>query len=136
MDHHIPDLDDHDESVRIAVNALGDMLNGAARSDGAHLTIIFLSCQFDPQMIIASRSLSSSSSSKSISSSTLLTMSSSQAFSHITENTNVTLAPPSGLVSRMSHIPLVECAIWAYEQGKALSRVVKVCNSFYISLVY
>ncbi len=91
MDHHIPDLDDHDESVRIAVNALGDMRNGAARSDGAHLIIIFLSCQFDPQMIIASRSLSSSSSSKSISSSTLLTMSSSQAFSHITENTTLTL---------------------------------------------
>ena len=41
MDHHIPDLDDHDESVRIAVKALGDMRNGAARSDGAQGIVIF-----------------------------------------------------------------------------------------------
>lgn len=33
---------------------------------------------------------------------------------------------PPGLVSRMSHLPLVGSAIWAYEQGKASSRVVKV----------
>ena len=34
MNPYLYDLQDHDESVRIAVKALGDMRNGAARSDG------------------------------------------------------------------------------------------------------
>jgi len=35
-----------------------------------------------------------------------------------------------GLVSRMSTLPLVGSAMWAYEQGKASSRVVKVLSQF------
>ena len=34
MNPHFCDLEDHDESVRIAVKALGDMRNGASRSGG------------------------------------------------------------------------------------------------------
>lgn len=84
LDNMFRDLDDHDESVRIAVKALGDMRN------------------------------------RSFSDSTLPMASSSPPdISHTT-------TPPPGLVSRMSQLPLVESALWAYEQGKASSRVVKV----------
>jgi len=43
---------------------------------------------------------------------------------------NSSSTSPPGLVSRMSHLPLVGSAIWAYEQGKASSRVVKVNPSW------
>lgn len=36
---------------------------------------------------------------------------------------------PPDFVSRVSNLPLVNTALRAYEQGKASSRVVKVCAS-------
>ncbi|KAF7794470.1 hypothetical protein EIP86_005604 [Pleurotus ostreatoroseus] len=78
-----PALDDRDESVRIAVRALGDMRNSVHGSPSASLTI-------------ASRSSSPS-----------------------------LLEEEPDFVSRVSHYPIVNTALRAYEQGKASSRVVK-----------
>jgi len=98
MSPQFRDLEDHDESVRIAVKALGDMRNGVARSDGP-------SSPYDSKSPPSPSTLPSSTSTAP-------------------ENGINTTSP--GLVSRVSQIPLVESALWAYEQGKASSRVVKV----------
>ncbi|KAH7914840.1 transcription factor Opi1-domain-containing protein [Hygrophoropsis aurantiaca] len=83
-------LDEEDESVRIAVRALGDMRNSARTS----------------------------------------LQTSSGPSSSISTSTSPPLSPHSELtspdfVSRVSHLPLVNTALWAYEHGKASSRVVK-----------
>ncbi|KAF8225743.1 Opi1-domain-containing protein [Tricholoma matsutake] len=77
MNGDAPNLDEHDESVRIAVRALGDMRNNAQ--------------QGRPDLTPTSS----------------------------TPDVN------SPFVSRVSHLPLVNTALRAYEQGKASSRVVK-----------
>ena len=88
-------LDDQDESVRIAVKALGDMRNSA---NSASLFFVgFFSISFLTFILAASR--------------TTLPSSDSPAF-----------------VERMSHIPFVNSALRVYEQGKASSRMVKVCR--------
>ncbi|KAF8344495.1 transcription factor Opi1-domain-containing protein [Amanita rubescens] len=78
---HLATVDENDESVRIAVSALGDMRNATS-----------------------SRSTSSSPVARRPSS-------------------PIVLSP--SLVTRVSHLPLVNSVLRTYEQGKASSRVVK-----------
>ncbi|KAH7923959.1 Opi1-domain-containing protein [Leucogyrophana mollusca] len=83
-------LDEEDESVRIAVRALGDMRNSGRAS----------------------------------------MQTSSASGSSLSASTSPPLSPHAELnspdfVSRVSHLPLVNTALWAYEHGKASSRVVK-----------
>ncbi|KAF8961993.1 transcription factor Opi1-domain-containing protein [Flammula alnicola] len=104
-------LEDQEESVRIAVKALGDMRNSGARSENSR-TLPSLSTPFS--------SRSSTSSSKSP---PLRSPSSSQTRDSPTAS-EAASSPPA-FVSRMSHFPLVNSALRVYEQGKASSRVVK-----------
>jgi len=100
-------LDDHEESVRIAVRALGDMRNGGAKPGLLfHYTPTH---NFSPALFTASSSTSPSLPSP--------------------EDVD---APD--FVYRVSHLPIVTSALRVYSQGKASSRVVKVhlflCPSF------
>lgn len=90
-------LDDQEESVRIAVRALGAMRNAPtlSRADSFQTTPALTSASSSPP---PSPSMSSS---------------------------RQTLAEESDFVSRMSHFPLVNSALRAYEKGKASSSVVK-----------
>lgn len=103
----VSDLDDQDESVRIAVRALGDMRRNS-RSD-------------------ASRTPSSLSVASSSSSPPAATSASSPPPQSPPPPDAQPKASPSSpaFVTRMSHFPLVGSALRAYEQGKASSRVVK-----------
>ncbi|KAJ3491403.1 hypothetical protein NLJ89_g11343 [Agrocybe chaxingu] len=111
MDDHSPSsraaLDDQDESVRIAVKALGDMRNSHAHSSRSR-----------PQLALSSSSYASSSASKS----PPVSPSSTQSRESSREPT---ACSSPAFVSRMSHLPLVGSALRVYEQGKASSRVVK-----------
>ncbi|TFK39596.1 transcription factor Opi1-domain-containing protein [Crucibulum laeve] len=98
-------LDDQEESVRIAVRALGDMRNSTASRPTPPLS-----------------RLPSNSSALSPASPT------STASSSVTRDSDASSsATPTSVdfVSRMSRLPLVNSAVRAYEQGKASSRVVK-----------
>lgn len=128
-------LDDQDEGVRIAVRALGAMRNSGGISqpqssinnsmtcafipylsirfclivvvdDDIDEYILFLAYQPTPALSIASSSTSTSLPSPSPS---------------VQEDVN-----SPDFVSRVSHLPLVNTALRAYEHGKASSRVVKV----------
>ncbi|TEB36857.1 Opi1-domain-containing protein [Coprinellus micaceus] len=93
-------LEDEEESVRIAVKALGDMRNGTLRADGNRW----------PQASTSSENSLSNPSSPPPQS----------------QNSPSETAPASpALFTRMAGIPLVKSALTAYEQGKASSRVVK-----------
>jgi len=126
-------LDDEDESVRIAVRALGDMRNSVHTSPSAcelHLFRVNLpsnlisnyrlshlcleAFQPTPALSITSRSSSPSLPSPSLSR---------------TEKDDRGIAgngSDEDFVSRVSSFPIVSGALRAYEQSKASSRVVKV----------
>ncbi|EGN95202.1 hypothetical protein SERLA73DRAFT_77210 [Serpula lacrymans var. lacrymans S7.3] len=89
-------LDDHDESVRIAVRALGDMRNNARASSAMSSQVTSVSSMASP----SSPPLPS------------------PAQTHEDSNS-------PDFVSRVSHFPIVNTALRAYEHGKASSRVVK-----------
>ncbi|KAF9529628.1 transcription factor Opi1-domain-containing protein, partial [Crepidotus variabilis] len=106
-------LEVQDENERIAVKALGSMRSGtsglrtlpplstpASPSSPTYQTVSPLPCS-------PTSPTSTTPTQPSVSS------------------TSVPRPPTSGLVSRMSQLPIVESALWAYEQGKASSRVVK-----------
>ncbi|KAI0319966.1 transcription factor Opi1-domain-containing protein, partial [Amylostereum chailletii] len=101
-------IDDEDESVRIAVRALGDMRNRALAS---HSTS---SLGTTPALSIASSSTSPTIASP------ILTPEDIAAAAAI----GVDVDSPD-FVSRVSHLPIVNSALRAYEQSKASSRVVK-----------
>ncbi|PPQ91207.1 hypothetical protein CVT25_001223 [Psilocybe cyanescens] len=145
-------LDDQEESVRIAVKALGDMrnMNSNTRSRApsysqsqseshsqSHNTKL-------PPIILPPLSISTSPSNKSdnnnsfsssIASSSVAGLPSTSTSSSGAEPGTSISPPPSStleptasspaFVSRMSHFPLVGSALRVYEQGKASSRVVK-----------
>lgn len=99
---HGPEIDEADESVMIAIRALGDM-----RSQRMQETA--------PE--------SSNTTSPGAPSSMVLPVESSNA----EEDSTVTVASPGAqFVSRVSTLPLVNTAIRVYEHGKNSSRVVKV----------
>ncbi|KAK7687693.1 hypothetical protein QCA50_008909 [Cerrena zonata] len=106
-------LDDQDESVRIAVHALGDMRNSGGRP-GSNLYQSSPSSSFQPTpaLSITSRSSSPSLPSPSI------------AGESIREDADNAASSPD-FVSRMSTFPLVGSALRVYESSKASSRVVK-----------
>ncbi|KAF7430633.1 hypothetical protein PC9H_006342 [Pleurotus ostreatus] len=98
---HGPEIDEADESVMIAIRALGDM-----RSQRMQETA--------PE--------SSNTTSPGAPSSTVLPVES----SHAEEDSTTTVASPGAqFVSRVSTLPLVNTAIRVYEHGKNSSRVVK-----------
>ncbi|KIM38368.1 hypothetical protein M413DRAFT_245007 [Hebeloma cylindrosporum] len=101
-------LDDQEESVRIAVKALGDMRNSGLGS----------------RTLPALSTTSTSSNSNSTSSYTTSPPSSSQSLDTAAAAAATTASPPA-FVSRMSTFPLVGSALRVYEHGKASSRVVK-----------
>ncbi|KAF8194989.1 transcription factor Opi1-domain-containing protein [Pholiota molesta] len=109
-DHPIANasIDDQEESVRIAIKALGDMRSGA-RADPNPRTL--------PPLSISSSSTSSVKSPR-IASPTSLDTSRDRDVSEASSS-----AP--AFVSRMSSLPLLGSAMRVYEQGKASSRVVK-----------
>ncbi|KAL6306221.1 transcription factor Opi1-domain-containing protein [Sparassis latifolia] len=99
-------LPDEDESVRIAIRALGDMRNSAPAAVPSSASP---STSFQPTPAL---SISSGTSSPSLSSPSLL-------------GDDPPRTDDADFVSRVSSIPLVNSALRAYEQGKASSRVVK-----------
>ena len=104
-----PALEDQDESVRIAVRALGDMRNSVHTSPTTceSLAVVAVRCPSEPRTAFQpTPALSSTSGSSSPS---------------LPEEDS------PDFVSRVSHLPIVTTAIRAYEHGKASSRVVKVC---------
>ncbi|TFK66239.1 Opi1-domain-containing protein [Pluteus cervinus] len=108
-------LDDHDESVRIAISALGDMRNATSRSDPR-----------SPPPILASPSpsISSAASPRSPLSPVLRSPTFVGPSSPDSRNSSDNPSAPD-FVSRVTHIPLVNSVLHVYEQGKASSRVVK-----------
>ncbi|TCD69107.1 hypothetical protein EIP91_008749 [Steccherinum ochraceum] len=99
-------LDNEDESVRIAVRALGDMRNSTVHASPN------TSFQPTPALSTASRSSSPSSSLRSPTTS-------------VGGEGEETMMESVDFVSRVSHIPIVNSALSLYEQSKASSRVVK-----------
>ncbi|KAG7443384.1 Opi1-domain-containing protein [Guyanagaster necrorhizus] len=99
-------LDDQDESVRIAVKALGDMRNGhpsARETQSANTPALSVASTSQPTTSLPSPSVSS--------------------IDAKMYGGGTALEPE--FVKRMSHLPLVNSALRVYEQGKASSRVVK-----------
>ena len=103
-------LDDHEESVRIAVKALDDMRN---------------STSWVPTP--SSPLLPPSFPSFSLISIVEIVIDIARPSAHNTADSEAPNSP--AFVERMSHIPFVNSALRVYEQGKASSRVVKVCVS-------
>ncbi|KAH9939158.1 Opi1-domain-containing protein [Amylocystis lapponica] len=99
---------DEDESVRIAVRALGDMRNNTRTSPTT-------SFQPTPALSITSGTSSPSLPSPTMNSEDRMT-DSERAERRLSDD---------DFVSRMSNLPLVNTALRAYEHGKASSRVVK-----------
>ena len=134
-------IDDEDESVRIAVRALGDMRSRALASQS--------------QPVPSSCALNSARH-KPISEETYTALSPTPALSVTSGSVTTSPALPSpatlapeelaaaglleedvdtaDLVSRLGHLPIVNTALRAYEQSKASSRVVKVRHTFFGSL--
>jgi len=169
--HH--SLEDQEESVRIAVRALGDMRSGGGAAAAGNNTAQRRSSSsryaYDDEDDYDNRSHergypSTSRSDYEYDTSSRSPRSSSYATAptHVSRTTSgnsggvsisapasgsasvsasgVVVAAPSntnggggGLVSRMSHFPLVGSALRVYEQGKASSRVVKVCYCSFLS---
>ncbi len=99
---HGPGIDEADESVMIAIRALGDM-----RSQRMQETA--------PESSNTTPPRASSSTASPVNP------------SHANEDSAATTASPSAqFVSRVSTLPLVNTAIRVYEHGKISSRVVKV----------
>ncbi|KAI0358281.1 Opi1-domain-containing protein [Trametes cingulata] len=118
-------LADQDESVRIAVRALGDMRNSAHTSSP--------STSFQPTPAL---SVTSGTSSPSLPSPSLIEEDLREEGSSTEEDTRRRRAYADGTIpaegseewktlSRVQNIPLVNTALRAYEQSKASSRVVK-----------
>ncbi|CAL1715420.1 unnamed protein product [Somion occarium] len=108
-------LDDQDESVRIAVRALGDMRN-SGRGNSLYQASPSSSFQPTPALSVTSRSSSPSLPSPSVTGD----------FSRERDNeaqVDDTMSPD--FVSRVSHFPIVNSALRVYEVSKASSRVVK-----------
>jgi len=159
-------LEDQEESVRIAVRALGDMRSGggaaAAGNNSAQRRSSSSRYAYDDQDDYDNRSHergypstsrsdyeydTSSRSPRSSSYATAPThvsrttsaATSNEASGGVSVSAAVAAVAPSntnsggGLVSRMSHFPLVGSALRVYEQGKASSRVVKVGCYFCLS---
>ena len=103
-------LDDHDESVRIAVCALGDMKKGTRASP----------CTFISFCV----------------SHMLISLSGTSRSSPPTSPAPDSVSPD--FVSRVTSLPLVGTALRAYEHGKASSRVVKVriVHPFWLPVSY
>ncbi|PBK66781.1 Opi1-domain-containing protein [Armillaria solidipes] len=99
-------LDDQDESVRIAVKALGDMRNGhpsPRETQSAATPALSVASTSQPPTSLPSPTISS--------------------IDAEMYGGGGALEPE--FVKRMSHLPLVNSALRVYEQGKASSRVVK-----------
>ena len=93
-------LDDQEESVRIAVRALGDMRNSTNSQS------LLLSINLVVKTIYYHIARPSG---------------------HTSDLSSDTNNASPAFVERMSHIPFVNSALRVYEQGKASSRMVKVC---------
>ncbi|KAI0076556.1 Opi1-domain-containing protein [Panus rudis PR-1116 ss-1] len=116
LDDELAVLDDQDESVRIAVRALGDMRNsGRGSSAMYHQSSPASSSQPTPALSMTSRSTSPSLPSPSIGGESVRER----------EKILAESADSSDFVSRVSTLPIVNTALRAYEQSKASSRVVK-----------
>ncbi|THH11396.1 hypothetical protein EW146_g8057 [Bondarzewia mesenterica] len=108
-------IEDEDESVRIAVRALGDMRSRAVASHAAVAAAQSQSASsFQPTPAL---SIASSSTSPTLPSPVL------------SPEEPIDMDSPD-FVSRMSTLPIVNTALRAYEQSKASSRVVKVMIIF------
>lgn len=126
-------IDDEDESVRIAVRALGDMRSRAlaSQSQGGSsscaLSTISLKLNSEPTYAAFSPTPAlsvtsgSDSSSPALPSPVVLTPEDLAAVGLTEQDMN-----SADLVSRLGHLPIVNTALRAYEQSKASSRVVKV----------
>ncbi|KAF9547035.1 Opi1-domain-containing protein [Agrocybe pediades] len=138
-------LEDQDESVRIAVRALGDMRSGGSGAGTSKAKYEYApssaSGARSPPPAYDTRTTSNASSNSnsygtapthamssrtvSVSSSSAGTPPGQGAASPAAVAAAIVSTGGGGLVSRMSHLPLVGSALRVYEQGKASSRVVK-----------
>ncbi|OBZ66395.1 hypothetical protein A0H81_13567 [Grifola frondosa] len=107
-------LTDQDESVRIAVRALGDMRNSALASPST-------SFQPTPALSVTSSTSSPSLPSPSITGEESLADEEQERQQRTEPREN----EDTRFVSRVSNIPIVNSALRAYEHSKASSRVVK-----------
>ncbi|KDQ50152.1 hypothetical protein JAAARDRAFT_74366 [Jaapia argillacea MUCL 33604] len=112
-------LEDQDESVRIAVRALGDMRNGSQAAP-RRPPPSFQNTSFQPTPAL---SIASTSPSPSLASPSLSDVSTSLN-APLDVGADVDVNSPD-FIKRMSHLPIVNTAMRAYEQSKASSRVVK-----------
>ena len=103
-------LDDHDESVRIAVRALGDMRNGGPHTGLLCNPVLLFSKLLTTSIFFSVFQPSDASSSNSV------TASSGPSDDNDAQD----------FVYRVSQLPIVTSALRVYSQGKASSRVVKV----------
>lgn len=109
-----PALEDQEESVRIAVRALGDMRNSAVHASPTTCECPLL-FQFIPKY-------SSSACMEAFQPTPALSATSRSSSPSLLEEED-----SPDFVSRVSRVPLVNSALSLYEHGKARSRVVKVC---------
>ena len=114
----VPFLDDQDESVRIAVKALGDMRNSRPQPSSSNSIRVYtpplelglhncLPCLQEPR-------------------SPVLVLEASSSTPPASPTDPADDANSVDFVARVSTIPLVNTALRAYEQTKASSKVVKV----------
>jgi hypothetical protein len=114
-------LEDEDESVRIAVRALGDMRSGRRASS-----------KRSPCVLRQAPSHAPPASSSSAYTPALSVASTASTSALTTPTPSVHDDAQADYISRVSGLPIVNSALRvsmaAYEQGKASSRVVKVCT--------
>ncbi|VDC06055.1 unnamed protein product [Peniophora sp. CBMAI 1063] len=108
-------IDDEDESVRIAVRALGDMRSRALASQAQSVPSSSISPT--PALSVTSGSVMTS---PGLPSPATLAPEDLAAAGLTEQDINT-----ADLVSRLGHLPIVNTALRAYEQSKASSRVVK-----------
>lgn len=130
-------IDDEDESVRIAVRALGDMRSRALASQSQAIPSSCASNNTLPK-------LASEDAYAAVSPTPALSVTSGSVTTSPALGSPVLFAPEdlaaaglteqdvnaADLVSRLGHLPIVNTALRAYEQSKASSRVVKVRHMF------
>ncbi|KAI0796126.1 transcription factor Opi1-domain-containing protein [Abortiporus biennis] len=115
-------LDEQDESVRIAVRALGDMRNSGRNV--VHNASASTSFQPTPALSVTSRSTSPSLPSPSVDGEDTMARIGNTTTAR-QESDNISPGSSPDFVKRVSHFPIVNTALRAYEHTKQSSRVVK-----------
>jgi hypothetical protein len=124
----VPSLDDQDESVRIAIKALGDMRNSRPQPSSSNSIRVYnLSHHLSRARFHGRLPRSKESHSAP------LVLDASSSTSPISTTDSVDDVNSVDFVARVSTIPLVNTALRAYEQTKASSKVVKVRFSLQVA---